>query len=298
MRNLLYTSLCLLAFFTANAQKDFQAMAVYESKTSTADFKTSFGGNKNVSPDMQKMIEERVKKALEKTYILNFDKSASLYKEEEKLDAPAAQGGGGGGMRMMFNSFTGGGGAFYKNIKDKTYTSAKEFMGKEFLVKDSLPRLDWKMESETKVIGGYTCYKATAVKKVNMSDFRNFRKKDEATKTEAKTEDKAKTTNFMEGFEMPKEITITAWYAPEIPVSQGPDTYFGLPGLILEVNDGKTVILCSKVVLNPKERIEIKAPTNGKEVTQKEYEEIVIKKMEEMKDMNPGRGGMQIRIGN
>jgi GLPGLI family protein len=26
----------------------------------------------------------------------------------------------------------------------------------------------------------------------------------------------------------------------------------GLPGLILEINDGKTVILCSKIVLNPK----------------------------------------------
>jgi GLPGLI family protein len=300
MRKLFYTSLCLLAFITANAQKDFQGMAVYESKTSTSDMKASFGGNKEISPEIQKMIEERVRKALEKTYILNFDKSASIYKEEEKLDAPTAQGGG-AGMRMMFNSFTGGGGTFYKNIKDKTYASAKEFMGKEFLVKDSLPKLDWKMESETKNIGGYTCYKATAVKPVNQSDFRNFRpKKEDAAKTAAKTEDKEKTTNFMEGFEMPKEITITAWYTPEIPVSQGPDTYFGLPGLILEVSDGKTVILCSKVVLNSKERVEIKAPTNGKEVSQKEYEEIVLKKMEEMKDMAPGqgRGGMQIRIGN
>ncbi|MCF6133306.1 GLPGLI family protein [Flavobacterium wongokense] len=298
MRNLLYTSLFLLAFITSNAQKDFQGMAVYESKTSTSDMKTAFSGNKNITPEMQKMIEERVKKALEKTYILNFDKSASIYKEEEKLDAPGTQGQG-GGMRMMFNSFTGGGGTYYKNIKDKNYVSAKEFMGKEFLVKDSLPKLNWKMESESKVIGGYTCYKATAVKPVNTSDFRNFRKKAEDKKEDAaKNEDKEKTTNFMEGFEMPKEINITAWYAPEIPVSTGPDTYFGLPGLILEVNDGKTIILCSKVVLNAKEKVEIKAPTNGKEVTQKEYDETVIKKMKEMEEMNPGRGGMQIRMGH
>ena len=100
----------------------------------------------------------------------------------------------------------------------------------------------------------------------------------------------------MEGFEMPKEINITAWYTPEIPVSQGPDSYWGLPGLILEVNDGKTTILCSKVVMNAKEKVEIKAPSNGKVVTQKEYDETVIKKMEEMSEMNPGRGGMQIRM--
>ena len=92
-----------------------------------------------------------------------------------------------------------------------------------------------------------------------------------------------------------KEITITAWYTPEIPVSQGPEGYWGLPGLILEVNDGKTTILCSKVVLNPKEKADIKAPATGKEVSQKEYDEIVIKKMEEMSEMG-GRGGFQMRM--
>jgi hypothetical protein len=74
-----------------------------------------------------------------------------------------------------------------------------------------------------------------------------------------------------------------------------------LPGLILEVNDGKTIILCSKVVLNPKEKADIKASTKGKVVGQKEYDETVIKKMQEFREMNQGRGGreggMQIRIG-
>ncbi len=46
---------------------------------------------------------------------------------------------------------------------------------------------------------------------------------------------------------MPKETVITAWYTLEIPVSQGLENYWGLAGLLLEVNDGKTVILYSKV---------------------------------------------------
>ena len=284
-----------LIYTNSHAQKDFQGMAVYESKTKTPDFKVRMEGNKNITPEMQKMMEERMKKMFEKTFILNFDKSASIYKEEEKLDAPQSQGG--MGMRMM-GSFTGGGGTFYKNVKEKTYVVDKEFMSKEFLVKDSLTNLKWKMEAETRVIGGYTCYKATAVKEASKTDFRNFRpKKEEQPKKESDNTTEAKKTNFMDAIEMPKEIIITAWYTPEIPVNQGPEGYWGLPGLILEVSDGKTTILCSKVVLNPKDKVEIKAVTKGKVVSQKEYDEIVIKKMEEFREMNQSRGGgMEIRI--
>jgi GLPGLI family protein len=95
---------------------------------------------------------------------------------------------------------------------------------------------------------------------------------------------------------MPKEITITAWYCPEIPVSHGPEEYNGLPGLIMEVTDGKTILLCSSITLNVKEKVEIKAPTNGSKVTQKEYDEIVMKKMQEFSQSGGGNGrGVQFR---
>jgi GLPGLI family protein len=272
--------------------QEFQGLAVYESKTSTADFKSNFAGNREITPEMQKSIEERMKGMFEKTFILNFDKSASVYKEEERLDAP----GQGGGMRMMA-SMTGGGGTLYKNVKEKLYAVDKEFMGKEFLVKDSLVNYQWKMEGETRVIGGYNCFKATTVRPASKTDFRNFRPKKEDPAA-AKPADGEKKTNFMDNLEMPKDMTITAWYTPEIPVNQGPENYWGLPGLILEINDGKTVILCSKIVLNPKEKTVIKAPVKGKVISQKEYDETVIKKMQEMREMNQGRGGAQIRMGN
>ena len=275
--------------------QEFQGMAVYESKTSTSDFKSRMEGNREMTPDMQKRREERMKKMFEKTFILNFDKSASIYKEEERLDAP---GQGSGGMRMM-SSMTGGGGTYYKNVKEKSYTVDKEFMGKEFLVKDSLPNLKWKMEGETRMIGGYNCFKATAVRPASKTDFRNLRpRREDAAAT--KPADTDKKTSLLDALDMPKETVITAWYTPEIPVNQGPRNYWGLPGLILEVNDGKTVILCSKVVLNPKVKTEIKAPTKGKVTTQKEFDETVVKKMEEFRDMNQGRGrngGMRTRFG-
>jgi hypothetical protein len=52
-------------------------------------------GNKNMTRTC-KRIEESMNN-VRKTFILNFNKMASIYKEEEKLEASAQ---GGGGMRM------------------------------------------------------------------------------------------------------------------------------------------------------------------------------------------------------
>ena len=62
----------------------------------------------------------------------------------------------------------------------------------------------------------------------------------------------------------PKTETIIAWYTPMIPASHGPDDFGGLPGLILELNTGNTTMLCTKVVLNPKEEIVIEVPEKEK----------------------------------
>ena len=52
-----------------------------------------------------------------------------------------------------------------------------------------------------------------------------------------------------------------------------------------------------KLVVIANHMTQIKAPSNGKEVSQKEYDEIVVKKMEEMQEMNNGRGGgFQMRM--
>lgn len=288
----IFLAFTVLFGLISNAQ-EFQGMAVYESKTSTNDFLKGMSQNREVTPEMQKMIQERMRKMFEKTFVLNFDKTSSIYKEEEKLDAP------GQGRGRMMMSMMGGGGTHFKNVKEQNYAVDKEVFGKEFLIKDTLPKYDWKLEGETRKIGNYNCFKATAVVKIDESDFRNYRfkgKKDDGDKKETKKDSTKTDTNFMEQWEMPKEKIITAWYSPEIPVNQGPENYWGLPGLILEVNDGKTTILCSKIVLNPKDKVEIKAPKKGKEVSQKEFDETVKKKMEEMREMwrnnrGGGRGG-------
>ncbi|MFI1744325.1 GLPGLI family protein [Thalassobellus sediminis] len=273
------TCLLLLVSFISFAQKDFQGIAIYESKT-TMDM-SNFGGGQ-LSEERKKQIADRMKSALEKTFILTFNQSESLYKEEEKLEAP----GQGGGMR--FRMMMGTGGAQYKNVKDQKVLKEEEFFGKQFLVNDSLQKLEWELGAETKTIGKYTCFKATAIKKVEGFDIASFRRRNDNEKPKDSTSAKKEETKEVDE---PREIEVTAWYTPQIPINQGPDVYWGLPGLILEISADRTTILCSKIILNPSEKETIKVPSKGKDVTQKEYDAIVKKKTEEMREMYRGRGG-------
>ena len=279
LTNLSITFFTLFISVFSFAQKDFQGKAYYQTKT-TVDM-SNFGGGQ-MSEERKKEIAERMKSMLEKTYILTFTQSESLYKEEEKLEAP----GQGGGMR--FGMMSASGGSQYKNVKNQQILQEQEFFGKQFLVKDSLQKLNWELGTETKIIGQYTCFKATAIKRLDGFDFASFGRRPENDKPKDSTQTNAKEA---EEEEKPREILVTAWYTPQIPVSQGPDAYWGLPGLILEVSADRTTILCSKIVLNPSEKESIKMPSKGKEITQKEYDETVKKKMEEMREMFRGRGG-------
>lgn len=274
----------MLLFCTSLKAQEFQGKAYYQSKTSMD--MDNFGNNQ-MSDQQKKMMAERMKSMLEKTYILSFNRTESIYKEEDKLAAPGAGGGRWGGMMGSFTA-----GAQYKNVKDQQLIQDQEFFGKQFLIKDALPELEWKMESETKQIGQYLCFKATAVKKGDELDFANMRRRnrDGEKKEDEKSKDSSKTNTLLDQIEVPKEILVTAWYTPQIPVNQGPGEYWGLPGLILEVNAGQTTILCSKIEINPKDKTEIKAPSKGKVVTKTEYDTIVKDKMEEMQEMYRGRG--------
>ena len=133
------TILACLAIFTSVftfAQADFQGVATYESKT-TMD--TGNFGGREMSPERKKMIMDRMKGFLEKTYTLTFNRSESTYAEEQKLAAPGSGMGRFGGFASSFSD-----GAKYKNVKDAKIIEDKEFFGKQFLITDDLKQLDGK----------------------------------------------------------------------------------------------------------------------------------------------------------
>ncbi len=262
---IIFAIVALLASYFAQAQTNFQGQATYFSKTDLPIRMKNMTASKDLPPDIIKELQENIKRENEKTFTLIFDKNVSTYKEEQKLSN--------GESFITSNINTTG--LHYKNIKDKIYMVEKESLSKEFLIKETLPELNWKLTQESKKIGNYLCYKATAIKKINDSDAGFLR--ENKVKKDTKT-------NFIKDKEDPTEIEVIAWYTTEIAVNQGPENYWGLPGLILEIQQGKTVILCSKVILNTKIKKEIKAPTRGEVVTQKKYEEMVAKKKAEINE--------------
>jgi GLPGLI family protein len=274
----------LLCSFSLNAQ-NISGVATYQTKTNI-DLKME---NKEITPEMQERIQSMLKKQFEKTYTLTFNATESVYQEEQQLSAAGSS----NGFAMVMGSFTGG--KRYKNIQTNQYKEETEFFGKAFLIEDNLETIEWELVNESKQIGQYVVFKAIATQKIDSLEFTEYQRKEK--------EEKGQTDSIvspLDELKLPKEKKIIAWYTPQIPIKTGPDEYWGLPGLILELQSGKTSMLCSKIVLNPKEPVEIEIPKKGKSVSRQEYKKIMMDKVNEMQSMyNSGKGNsIQFKIGN
>lgn len=262
-----FVALFLLTIFFAEAQ-EFQGKAEYFSKRIEKKKPEKIEAQKNepLDPEFEKAIQEAMKKASEKKYVLLFNKTECLYEEEKKLEKPENTNG--MAISISFSSAK----KKYLNIKEKNSITEDEIFGKEFLVVEPLVKPEWKLLDETKKIGEYNCYKAellVPVTEKQKNDYEEFLKKEEKKPSLFK-------------MQKPEDRLVIAWYTPEIPVNFGPDNNWGLPGLILEVNDSENILLCSKVTLSNKEKTKIKVPNTGEKVNQKKFDEILKKKTESM----------------
>jgi len=235
---------------------------------------------------MRKQMLAMIQKQFQKEFNLQFDMDESIYQEVEALDRPTGISAGGAVQVMAVGS--GNSDILYRNTEENRFVNQNEIFGKQFLIRDTIAASNWKLEKETKNIGEYTCFKAT------YTTTRTTRGS-VATRDNEKVDNKEVVTE--------EEVVVTAWYTPQIPVPHGPAEYGGLPGLILEISDGKLSILCSKVVINPSGGVTLEEPRKGKEVSQAEYDRILEEKLKEMNErFTPdGRRGdnqrIEIRIG-
>lgn len=85
----------------------------------------------------------------------------------------------------------------YADYNTNMQTAQKSVFEETFLVKDTVRKFKWKITDETREIAGYTCRRANGI--------------------------------------MLDSIYVVAFYTTEIPVSGGPESFNGLPGMILEV---------------------------------------------------------------
>lgn len=87
---------------------------------------------------------------------------------------------------------------------------------------------------------------------------------------------------------------VTAWYCPEIPINDGPYRYFGLPGLILKIENKGKIFTAENVQTKDVETSEIK-PLRGKAISREEFEKIKKQKLQEF-GVNGSTGNGSVKI--
>jgi GLPGLI family protein len=86
----------------------------------------------------------------------------------------------------------------YSDFAHGTTTTQKEFYERTYLIKDTLRKVKWKITDETQTIAGYNCRRANGL--------------------------------------VLDSVYVVAFYAEDIHVSSGPESFTGLPGMILKLS--------------------------------------------------------------
>jgi len=178
------------------------------------------------------------------TYQLIINNDHSLFiQNESKMEKSDI------GFFKSASSIGGTDGRFYVSRKDSIYLNKKHFGDEDFLVKLKIKK--WKITDEFKFISDFKCYKALSEDIVY---------------------------NTKGTFKFP----VIAWFCPELPSFFGPAGYFGLPGLILELDNGKMNLLATKINFFKSKKENIKPFKKGIKLTQKEFDKIMEEKAKEM----------------
>lgn len=82
-----------------------------------------------------------------------------------------------------------------QDFEHNKLTAQKEIYEKNYIINDSLPKYQWKMHDDVREIAGYQCRKATTI--------------------------------------IHDSVVVVAYYTDQILVSSGPESFGGLPGMIL-----------------------------------------------------------------
>lgn len=225
----------LLICFNGFSQNEISGKITY-----SANF--SFNENINASNSVNEIFNETIERLKDLSFELVFNKYESVFKVAKQLSQDYDN--------YYVKSAIGiaGKGVYYSNFIDKEKLIYKDFLGDEFLIEVPFNDYNWIITKDTKIISGYTCYKATM--EIKETDIH------------------------------PSGIKIVAWFTNELPAPFGPKGYGGLPGLILELNENNLSFLVSQITLS-KAKVIPERPSKGISMTLNEYNSYVLKKVKE-----------------
>lgn len=243
----------LLLSFVAFAQQEKVEISYTSRLILPDDFTFQPPGGGN-GRTMSKEMQDQFKKNVQEPQqaTLTILGDESLYKIVEKISNDQNQG---MGMR-------GGGGMrilsmngdnIYKNTATHQLLKEQNMVGKEYVIKDSLRNFDWKLTRETKTILGNEAKKATTII---------------------------------------DSVQTTVWYIPSLKYKTGPENFWGLPGLIAEVQTelNRGMLKGTRIIT----LTDIKTSTNTKPldkpkekniITQKEYDKLMQEQRKKFEDM-------------
>ncbi len=131
---------------------------------------------------------------------------------------------------------------WYSDFSKNETVFKKNMFGSPFLIKDSLPQLQWRLTNENRIIAGFNCRKA-----------------------------------FTKIFD---SVYVFAFYTDEITISGGPCGISGLPGMILGVTIPRlyTSWLATKVSITKVDAALIKPIDAKKTMSRKEFRDMLVEK--------------------
>lgn len=129
----------------------------------------------------------------------------------------------------------------YTDFSSGISVGQRKVYDETFLVKDSIRKIKWKITDETREIAGYTCRRANGI--------------------------------------MLDSIYVVAFFTGKIPVSGGPESFNGLPGMILEVAlpHENVIWVATKVTDSTLPPNAVKIPKKGKAMDEKGLKETLLK---------------------
>jgi len=136
------------------------------------------------------------------------------------------------------------------NYATQTMQDVVQIFGKTYLIEDTLRAPDWKILNDLKEVAGHICMKASWTDTI-------------------------------------KQQNVIAWFAMDIPISAGPERFFGLPGLILEVdvNNGGMLITADKIDQKKlSTELDLPKKLKAKKIAEADYTALLKKHMKDKRD--------------
>jgi len=171
------------------------------------------------------------------TFVLQSDGEATIFFSNKKITKDDNI------NNNLARMYSGANNKFYTNSKTHKNIKQTEAYGEHFLIDISENSKNWTLTKDTKNIAGYKCFKAHKI--IEQTNYKGEK----------------------------KEIKTTAWFTNNININSGPMGYSGLPGLILELQLANIIYYATHIKHLTK-NTDIKAPTKGKEISEKEFEDI------------------------